>query len=174
MMKTSIATFFCILSCHSFAQLAPALIPPSKGKLFISVDDKAVIFVNGTEVHKGDLGESEFSDIELKPGDRIVVNLKNTLDKHRFMMLFMSNDRKQMVSFTSRFFKILPDPLAKDFAATDFAQLRQQARDVRLGDYTKGYPLPFKSTSEWIWGDVNVCSIGCLLTKEMFKPNLRR
>jgi hypothetical protein len=173
-MKIFIATFLCVLGFHAQAQLAPAPSPPVKGKLFISVDDKAVILVNGTEVHKGDLGESESSDIEIKPGDRIVVNLKNTLDKRRFMMLFMSNDRQQMVNFTSRFFKILPDPLAKDFTPTEFASIRQQAKDVRMGDYTKGYPLPFKSTSEWIWGDVNVCSIGCILTKEMFKQNPRR
>jgi len=108
----------------------------------------------------------------LKPGDRIVVQLKNTLGKGRFMMLFMSADRKQMVAFRKTAFKILSDPTQKDFTATEFAAFKKYAKDV-TGDFGKPYLLPFKSTSDWMWGEENISTIGCIVTKEMFKSNPR-
>jgi hypothetical protein len=164
---------FSLLLLFSFVSFAET--PPSagvKGKLFVSVDDKADIFINGAEFHHAPLNESESPEFELKPGDRIVAQLKNTLGKGRLMLLFMSADRKQMVAFRKTSFKILADPTQKDFTAADFAGFKKQAKNV-TGDFGKPYLLPFKSTSEWVWGEENVSSIGCIVTKDMFKPNPR-
>lgn len=158
------------LGLQAQAQLAPAKATAIKGKFFVSVDDEANILLNGAQIHRAPLNESESSELELKPGDRLVVKLKNTLGKGRFMLLFMSTDRKQMVSFTPGSFKILPDPTITDFTPVDFAGYKKQAKAVQ-GDFAKPYQLPFKSSSKWVWGEVDISSIGCLVTPEMFKPN---
>ncbi len=159
-----------VLGLSAQAQLPSATATAIKGKFFVSVDDEANILINGVQFHRAPLNESESPELELKPGDRIVVKLKNTLGKGRFMLLFMSTDRKQMVSFTPSSFKIVPDPTINDFTPVDFAGYKKQAKAVQ-GDFAKPYLLPFKSSSKWIWGEVNIASIGCLVTPEMFKPN---
>lgn len=144
-----------------------------QGKFYVSVDDKADILVNGKVLHSAPLNESESPEVELKAGDRIVVKLKNTLGKGRLMLLFMSKDRATMIAFRKIHFRILPDPEIKDFTVTDFSGFRKQARSVE-GDFGKPYLLPFQSNADWMWGDVNVCSIGCLVSPDLFKPNPRR
>lgn len=171
-MKFLICALLLALGLQAQAQLSPTSTAGLKGKFFVSVDDSADILINGASFHHAGLNESESPEMELKAGDRIVVKLKNTLGKGRFMLLFMSSDRKQMVNFTTRSFKILSDPEMKDFTPADFAGFRKQAKDV-TGDFGKPYMLPFKSSSKWVWGDVNVCSIGCLMTQDMFKANPR-
>lgn len=172
-MKYLLPILLLVLGLQAQAQLAPATAPAIKGKFFVSVDDEAVIFINGAQVHQAPLNESESSEIELKPGDRILVKLKNTLGKGRFMLLFMSTDRKQMASFTAGSFKILPDPTANDFTPADFAGYKKQAKAVQ-GEFAEPYMLPFKSSSKWVWGDVDVSSIGCIVTPQMFKANTRK
>ena len=159
-----------ILGLQAQAQLAPAKATAIKGKFFVSVDDEANILVNGAQFHRAPLNESQSPELELKPGDRIVVKLKNTLGKGRFMLLFMSTDRKEMVNFTPSSFKILPDPTINDFTPVDFASYKKQAKAVQ-GDFAKPYLLPFKSSSKWVWGEVDISSIGYLVTPESFKPN---
>lgn len=162
-----------VLGLQAHAQFAPAAATAIKGKFFVSVDDEANILVNGAQFHRAPLNESESPELELKPGDRIVVKLKNTLGKGRFMLLFMSADRKQMVSFTPSSFKISPDPTINDFTPVDFAGYKKQAKAVQ-GDFAKPYLLPFKSGSKWVWGEVDISSIGCVVTPAMFKPNTRQ
>jgi hypothetical protein len=169
-MKQLFCALLLVLGLHAQAQLAPATAPGTKGKFFVSVDDEAHILINGAEFHRAPLNESESAELDLKAGDRIVIKLKNTLGKGRFMLLFMSKDRKQMISFTPRSFKILPDPETKDFTPAEFANFHKEARPVQ-GDFAKPYLLPFKSSSKWVWGDVNVCTIGCLVTPDMFRAN---
>jgi hypothetical protein len=154
------------------AQLSPAQGTAVKGKFFVSVDDEADIFINGTQLHHARL-ESESPETELKAGDRIVVKLKNIAAKRRFMILFLSTDRKQVISFTQNSFKILPDLAINDFTPAEFAGYKKHAVALQ-GDNTKIYPLPFKSSSKWIWGDLDLCNLGCLVTPELFKPNSRQ
>jgi hypothetical protein len=161
-----------ILGLQVQAQVAPPAPTGVKGKFFVSVDDRAEIFVNGAEIHKAPISESESPEIELKPGDRIVAKLTNVAGKRRFMVMFMSTDRKQMISFTPNLFKILPDASAKDFDPVEFARNGKQAKPIQ-GDFAKPYLLPFKSYSKWVWGDLDICSLGCLVTAESFKPNTR-
>jgi hypothetical protein len=162
-----------ILGLQVQAQVAPAPASGVKGKFFVSVDDRADIFVNGAELHKAPIGESESPEIELKPGDRIIAKLTNVASKRRFMLMFMSTDRTQMISFTPTSFKILTDATAKDFDPVEFARNGKQAKAIQ-GDFAKPYLLPFKSNSKWIWGDLDICSLGCLVTLDLFKPNTHR
>ncbi len=169
-MKYLLGIFLFCLTVHAQAQFALNSGPAIKGKFYVSVDDEAQILLNGAEFHRAPLNESESADTELKPGDRIVVKLKNTLGRGRFMLLFMSSDRRQMIAFTSHSFKVLPDPGIKDFTAADFAGYHKPTKEV-TGEFGKTYQLPFKSSAKYMWGDVNVCSIGCLVTADMFKAN---
>lgn len=166
----SLPILFVVLGLQVQAQLAPAPTTGVKGKFFLSVDDRADIFINGAQFYQSPLGESESPEIELKAGDRIVVKLKNIASKRRFMLLFMSTDRKQVISFTQNSFKILPDVTINDFTPADFAGYKKHAVPIQ-GDFAKPYLLPFKSNSKWIWGELDLCSIGCLVMPESFKPN---
>lgn len=161
-----------VFGLQARAQFVPAAATAIKGKFFVSVDDEASIFINGVALYQASLNESESPEFELKPGDRILVKLKNTLGKGRFMLLFMSTDRKEMVSFTPGSFRILPDPTVNDFTSADLAGAKKQAKAVQ-GDFAEPYLLPFKSSSKWVWGDVDVSSLGCIVTPQMVKPNTR-
>ncbi|MDI1314042.1 hypothetical protein [Prosthecobacter sp.] len=172
-MKHLLPLLFFVLGLQAQAQFATATAPAIKGKFFVSVDDEAVILLNGAQVHQANLNESESPEFELKAGDRILVKLKNTLGKGRFMLLFMSTDRAQMVSFTAGSFKLLPDSTVSDFTPADFAGFKKQAKAVQ-GEFAEPYMLPFKSSSKWVWGDVDVSSIGCIVTPQMFKANTRK
>jgi hypothetical protein len=161
----SLPLLLLLLGLQAQAQLSPV-----KGKFFVSVDDEADILINGVQLHHARLDESESPETELKAGDRIVVKLKNIAAKRRFMLLFMSTDRKQVISFTPNSFKILPDLTIKDFTPAQFAEYKKHAFPIE-GDFAKTYRLPFKSNSKWLWGDLDICDLGCLVTPDSFKPN---
>jgi len=115
-----------LLGLPTHAQLSSAKSTGVKGKFFVSVDDEADLLINGVELHRASK-DFESPEIEFKPGDRLVVKLKNIAAKRRFMILFMSTDRKQMISFTANSFKILPDLTINDFTPVEFCRL-QEAR----------------------------------------------
>ena len=168
--RTAVLSIFLALGLLAMAE-PPA--PPNaglNGKLYCSVDDEAQILLNGVVLQHAGLGESQSPEVLLKSGDRIVVKLKNVLGKGRFMLLFVTDDHKQIAAFRRPSFKILSNPEKNDFTATEFEHFPKQARSV-TGEFAKPYLLPFKSSSEWVWGDQDVCAIGCLLTQDMFKPN---
>jgi hypothetical protein len=82
------------------------------------------------------------------------------------MLMFVSTDLKQMVSFPATSFKILPNPNNTDFSPDDL----DSARGARRERSKLSYPFPFKSRSELVWGDRDACTLATLLTAEMFRP----
>lgn len=89
------------------------------------------------------------------------------------MTLFLSTDKAQEVAFPANAFKVLTGKDLTDFTAEDFKASTKYAKKADK-DFSKLYYMPVKSQSEWLWGDIDQCAIGCLITPEMFKPNPHR
>ena len=138
-----------------------------KGKFYVSVDDVADIFLNGLKVHRGNIGQSQSQEMELKPGDRIVVQLHNASAPRYFMLLFVATDKQQQISFPHTTLKLLPDPESKDFTAAQFAAFNKHAKENKG---RTNQPFPYKNRSEWVWGEADISTLGSLLTREMFIP----
>ena len=165
-MTRLIIAILALFSSFAAAQLPqPATTPAVKGKFYVSVDDEAHIFVNGQQVHHANIGESQSPELELKPGDRIVVQLHNVSAPRYFKLLFVSADKQQMISFPHIAFKLPPDPEATDFTPAQFGGYSKYAKEDKG---RKNQPFPYKNRSEWVWGENEVSSLAAFLTREMF------
>lgn len=137
---------------------------PLKGNFYVSVDDTCTIFVNGQSVYKAKLGQSRSPDLELKVGDRIVVQLQNDGDKRYFTFLFAASNGQSIISFKHRDFKIVPDIGISDFTPELFQSWTKFAKEE---EKNKTYVLPVKSASEFIWGDLDTSIIAGVITQQM-------
>jgi hypothetical protein len=135
----------------------------TKGTFYVSVDDAAIIYVNGKETFKAGWGESRSTELELKTGDRIVVQLREDGGGRRFMLVFASTDGQTIVSFKNHDFKIVPDIGVTDFTPEQFKAWTKYAKQEKHKNV-----LPIKNYSEWIWGDLDKCSIASVVTLQMF------
>jgi hypothetical protein len=139
-----------------------------KGSFYVSVDDSASIYVNGTKVHHADLNESRSAEMELKTGDRVLVRLRNAVAGHRFMMAFVSSDDAYVVSFRTRDFRIPPDPRLNEFSAEEFASWTKPARQEKQRDI-----LPVKSLSNWVWADRDDGTIAAIVMPDMIGSRIK-
>ncbi len=160
------------LSPASAVPGGPASVGPAgevSGKFWVTVDDDAVLILNGVQLHHAAGAESSSPEVALKAGDRLVVRLIDVGGGHRFKIIFVSTDRRTIVNFTNRAFKIFKDPETRDFTDAEFARVTKSARQERIA--AQWERLPFKNNSEWLWGDTQTnCVLGGIITKEMFKP----
>ena len=134
------------------------------GTFYVSVDDKARIYVDGKEVHDAKNGESRSSEIELKVGQRIVVQIDNDGGKRRFMMAFLSSDQKTVISFKHRDLKIVNQPDVTDFTPEQFGKWTKYSEEEKHDAV-----FTFKNYSEWIWGDLTKCIVAGTVTEDMIK-----
>ena len=166
-MKYALAVLLALCASATAQLPAPALNTQAvNGKFYISVDDKAHVLLNGTEVLSNEkLGHFSSNEVSLKPGDRLVIQLKNVRAERYFAIAFESTDKRTVISFPRTALKILPTLDATDFTPADFAKLTKYAKaENRKRDNT----IPFKHTSDYLWGDFDECALGCILTSQMF------
>jgi len=78
---------------------------------------------------------------------------------------FQSTDKKTVISFPRTALKLLPTLDAKDFTTAEFAKLTKYAK---AEDRKRDNSIPFKTTSDYLWGDFDECVLGCVLTSQMF------
>ena len=158
-------SLFGILALHCSAQLPgkPAG-EPIKGTFYVSVNDTATIFVNGQNAYQAPFGDSRSPEMELKMGDRIVVQLRNEAADRHFICLFASADGLTVVSFKHHDFKIVPDLGVTDFTPEQFQKWNKSAKEEKQ---KKAEKLPVKSYSEFIWGDLEKCIIAGPVTPQM-------
>jgi hypothetical protein len=135
----------------------------AKGSFYVSVDDAATIFVNGIKVHHAGIGETRSAEIELRTGDRIVVQLRDDGGERRFVMVFASSDGQSIVNFRNNDYKIIPDLGITDFTPEQFEKLKKSAKDLR-----QKVALPVKCSSESVWGELNSSILGSVVTIKMF------
>ena len=163
---TSLIFVLCTLSCFAQTNNVASL---TKGIFYVSVDDGAIIFINGAQVYEAAIGETRSPELEFKEGDRLVVQLRNDGDKRYFMLVFASSDEQNVVSFKRRNFKIVPDIGVSDFTVAQFDGWKKYAEE----DDDREPVLPIKSRSEWVWGDLDKCVFACVITPEMFSKRSR-
>ena len=152
-----------VLQCSAQLPGAPAP-PPMKGTFYVSVDDAATIYVNGQKAYDAKFGESRSPELELKEGDRIVVELRNDTDGRHFLFLFASSDGNSVISFRQHDFKIVPDIGIMDFTPDEFQKWTKYAKEEKQ---KKTKRLPVASASEFIWGDLDKCIIAGPITSRM-------
>lgn len=160
-----------MLVLHCSAQLpAKAGSEPIKGTFYVSVDDSATIFVNGVNMYEAKWGDSRSPELELKVGDRIVIQLRNEVTDRHFTLFFSSSDGLTMISFKHHDFKIVTDVGVTDFTPE---QLQKWTKSAREEKQKKGVKMAVKNSSEYIWGDLEKCSLAGFITPQMVsrKPN---
>lgn len=164
-MKATLILLFVIFTLHAYGQQSA---PPVKGTFHVYIDDSIHLFLNGSEIlaRENTWTVLQTKEVELKPGDRIVARLRNGGGPRGFMILFASTDLRQMVSFTNNAFKILANPNSTDCSLAELAS----GRTAKQERSKSAQPFPFKSRSEWIWGDKDACTIASIITPEMFQP----
>ena len=158
----TLLTFIATLPCE--AQLASTLNDKStKGTFYVSVDDGATIYINGTKFYGTGIGESRSPETELKTGDRIVIHLRNDTAGRRFLLVFAGTDGQTIVNFRARDFKIVPDLGVTDFTPDQLVNWKKSPKSERGKNN-----LPVKNYSDWMWGDLDKCIIAGTITSQMF------
>lgn len=146
------------------------------GQLWVTCAGNAIVFLNGKECLKGGTGAFKSEPLTVRPGDRLLIQLKKTGNgKPAFLSCVISEDQAIVASFRNRDFKVITDVSITDFTLQDFAKLKKFATGVPIEMRRKWQltELPVKNYSEWIWGDANDCTIGCIVTDQMFKKKPR-
>lgn len=143
-----------------FAQL-PA--KPITGTFYASADDHATIYLNGQKAHQADYGAKRSAEMTLKVGDRIVIQLINDSGPKGFLLTFKSSDDATLVNFRRADFKIVPDIDITDFTGEQFKRWTKIAKPSPR----KELGLPFKNSSEWVWGEGDKCILAAVVTSQM-------
>ncbi len=161
-----LALFLCFITSQLFAQ-APKPSGDLMGRFYVVVDDEVRIFVNGTLVYHAGMGNSVSPEVALKPGDRVVAQLHDGGGEKRFKVLYMSSDQRSLVSFQRSNMRLITDPATVDFQTADWMKWSRQPKAL---PNTAKDVLPFKNSSDSVWGDKNDCIVGSLVTAEMIRP----
>lgn len=154
--------------------LAPAMLPaesptfPVAGRFYLEVDDTVTVYHNGAKLHTGKNGASESKDVNLAPGDRLVLALWNKGKARGLKLLFVSADRKFAINFGVDSFRILRDPDKRDFTEKEFALWKEPAQRAK---HTARDHLAFKNKADWIWGEKHLGEtyVAAVITKRMFE-----
>jgi hypothetical protein len=145
-----------------------------KGSLYVLVDHSAVLFINGISIKiPKSRAAPKAIPVLLHAGDRIVAKLSSTESKGDgyFMLLYVSPDKKAMISFRAVSFKILPDLETTDFPANQFGSFQEGA--IARFDSDKMQRLfPYKNICQGFWGDRAESTVGTVITDDMFSPML--
>lgn len=151
-----------------FAPKARAVLPKMFGRFYVSVDDSAIIYVNGNLVHRAPLNESISSSIELEIGDCIVVKLVNAISERRFMMAFLTNDQSTIVEFRASDFRILPAVKDLNISDAEFQAIKEHA--IRDSTIQRQY-ISAQVESEWLWGHDNTSWLVTRVHRGMVRDN---
>jgi len=138
-----------------------------KGSFLASVDDHVTVFVNGSRIFQGDLGTSRSHETTLNAGDRVIVHLANDYGRKHLLLVFATTDGRQIVSFRASNFRVVPQLGVNTFEAGQFSKWTKQARKL---EGTKALDREVKNYSEKVWGDLDKCTLACIVTPQMITP----
>jgi len=136
------------------------------GQFHVTADDGAQILHNGRPVHTASIPLSTSPEITLKAGDRIVAQVRNGKGPRRMKMIFVSTDRRWIISFDKQSYRIL-DVTALDFAPAAWGKMTRRAEQR---DPAPKEPFAFRNTADWVWGEADSDTLGVLVGVELFKP----
>jgi hypothetical protein len=139
----ALANFLCAFTAIAQVNSGPKV----RGTFCVSVDDESKLFVNGTELCENELDhDGQSPELELKTGDRIVVQLVNKGGPKHFFLAFLSSDQKTVISFRHTNFRIIPELNITDFKPDQMASWQKYAKEEK-GKHKK--PFPFKTPRKW-------------------------
>ena len=157
------------ITCHCEAQIAPPPGPsPVRGAFLAFIDDHATVFINGNKIFHGNLGTSRSPDTQLCVGDRLVAHLLNDGGPKQFLLVFASSDGNTIASFRASDFKIVPEVGVTDFTAEQYSKWTQAAKNLPGYKRDKRLDAVDKNYSQSVWGDLDKCTIACVITQKMF------
>jgi hypothetical protein len=139
------------------------------GKFYICVDESGIVFLNGTQIievparRKNLLVES--NQVTLKVGDHLVFQLYNNSKDNGLLVQFVSTDGKTIIHFPSSAYRRLNNPKVTMFTELDFRKYQR----VKIIKHPHGEKvLPYKSNSNWVWGDTEMCALAVIVTRNNF------
>lgn len=135
-----------------------------KGQFFVDVDDMAVIYLNGKEVHRAPINASVSSEVTLRIGDTINISLINMGAAHRFQMAFFAKEERCVINFRQADCRIVSDPIKVRLSQAEFSALELQPS--KEANRARAH-FPFTTTSDWLWGAGEKCWLAALVTREM-------
>ena len=154
--------FVCISLFTPERLLADKMPDSLTGCFYVAVDNTAVVFVNGKQVHKGGLGVSRSADLELKVGDRVVMRVENLGGPKKFQTVFLSADKQKVINFRRSDWRLVQGSDVQDFTAD---QYRSWTKAPTISKEVNAFP--FKHQSDPVWGDKSRFIIACNVTTAM-------
>jgi hypothetical protein len=146
----------------SGAALADKIPESVKGCFYVSVDNTAVVFVNGKQIHRGGLGVSRSAELELKVGDRVVMQVENLGGPKKFQTVFLSTDKQKVINFRRSDWRLVQGGDVKDF---DAEQYRSWTKAPTISKEANAFS--FKHQSDPVWGDKPRFTIACNVSASM-------
>lgn len=145
---------------------APA---PIAGVFYFYIDDTIQLFLNGRRIFQAQnrwfAGQTR--EVEVKPGDHLVAQLGNVGGARAFMIAFATADQKRVAHFSNTAFRVLANTMSTDFTPAEFQAGRMAEQDSRRKEKP---PFWFRTRSEWVWGKTDVCTLGAIISADMFQP----
>lgn len=132
------------------------------GCFYVAVDNTALVFVNGKQVHRGTLGVSRSADMELKLGDRVVMQVENNGGPKKFQTVFLSADKQKLISFRRSDWRLVQGAEVQDFSADQYRAWTKAPTIVKEAN-----AFSFKHHSDPVWGDKPRFTIACNVTAAM-------
>ena len=154
--------FVCISLFTPERLLADKMPDSLTGCFYMAVDNSAVVFINGSQVHRATLGVSRSADIELKLGDRVVMQVENNGGPKKFQAVFLSADKQRVISFRRSDWHLVQGAEVQDFNADQYRAWTKAPTIVKEAN-----AFTFKHHSDPVWGDKPRFTIACKVTAAM-------
>jgi hypothetical protein len=137
------------------------------GQFYVTVNDAAVIYVNGKQVHSAPKGDSVSSELALNLGDLVAVELDSGKGLGSLRMGFLAKDHRLTINFRQQDFRDMGAQPAADVtaAAVEGATLRIQKCTHRRDKLA--YPEKITDHSEWVWSKQKQGTIATIIKTPM-------
>jgi hypothetical protein len=181
-MKCLLAFLLLLTAAPLWGQLEESDKGSVRGTLYVLVDQTATIYLNGKNVQLSKKKGDATAQVVLEPGDRLVLKISSTHDYRHLALLFVADGQnadgsRTEISFRTAYFKLIPDPDLTDFTEDQFKGYSKGATPLdrlikrdQLAHIEKTHMFPFKNISEFFWGDRLDCTVGTIITADMFSP----
>jgi hypothetical protein len=148
---------------------------PFVGRFYVHADDSAVITIRGKSISCGE-AESISVPLDVAVGDLVVVELNDIGNLRRLGMTFVSEDRKQVISFLADDFRVVAAKKPSDVTAEMVRKSTIKAQKI-TDEYVESgkgrVPVPdgVKHNSQFLWGSESHCFIATMIRGDMIKKN---
>jgi len=137
------------------------------GHFYVVVDDLVTLELEGKEFHNAKIGLSKSGEVTIKEDDVINIRLLNKKGPKRFVLVFLTTDRKYIINFTHKDFRLVPSYDEDGVTAKEFDKLEETAVKLNRQNFAKHVGL--KDKSESVWGNANKCRVAVKIRPLMWE-----